>query len=368
MKLKRILIFIVLVSSQAMGQVSDGVLPLIPKPKTLQIKQGEFLLSDSTIIVGNNSFETNYLKTWIKAYYGFELAISNVANNAKSVIMLVQNNEIDSANPLNENYELSINPNNIIISAPSQGGIFYGIQTLLQLLPIKPSKPIALPCLYINDEPLYSWRGMHLDVCRHFFPKDYIKRYIDYLAMYKMNTFHWHLTEDQGWRIEIKKYPKLTSVGAWRSGSMVGHYSENTIDSLTYGGYYTQADIKEIVSYAQDRHITVVPEIEFPGHSLAALAAYPEYSCQGGPFEVAKTWGVFEDVYCPKEQTFVFLENILSEVMALFPSTYIHIGGDECPKTRWKNCKNCQALMLSQGLKDEHQLQSYFINILLTSL
>ena len=202
---------------------------------------------------------------------------------------------------------------------------------------------------------------MHLDCARHFFPKEFVKKYIDYLAMYKMNTFHWHLTDDQGWRIEIKKYPKLTEVGAWRNGSMIGHYSDQKFDDKRYGGFYTQDDIKEIVAYANQRHITIIPEIEMPGHAVAALAAYPEYSCTGGPFEVGKTWGVLDDVFCPKDETFTFLENILSEVIALFPSNYIHIGGDESPKVRWKVCPNCQKRIKDENLKDEHELQSYFI-------
>jgi hexosaminidase len=204
---------------------------------------------------------------------------------------------------------------------------------------------------------------MHLDVSRHFFPKEFIKRYIDFLALYKMNMFHWHLTDDQGWRIEIKKYPKLTEIGSWRNGTLIGHYSQfpHRYDSTRYGGYYTQDDIKEIVEYAEKRYITIVPEIEMPGHSLAALASYPEYSCTGGPFEVANEWGVFEDVYCPREETFKFLEDVLTEVMELFPGKYIHVGGDEVPKDSWKQCKDCQELMKKEGLKDENELESYFI-------
>jgi hexosaminidase len=256
---------------------------------------------------------------------------------------------------------LLVSKNEIIVSAFDPHGLFYGVQTLLQMIPFEKSKTFQIPCLSILDHPKFAWRGMHLDVGRHFFSVDFIKKYIDYIALYKMNTFHWHLTEDQGWRIEIKKYPKLTEIGAWRKGSMVGHYNDQKFDTLRYGGFYTQNEIKEVVAYAKERHITVVPEIEMPGHSLAALAAYPEFSCTGGPFEVANVWGVLEDVYCPKEETFAFLEDVLTEVMALFPSEYIHIGGDECPKIRWKNCAYCQNLMREKGLKDEHELQSYFI-------
>jgi hexosaminidase len=205
---------------------------------------------------------------------------------------------------------------------------------------------------------------MHLDVCRHFFPVEFVKKMIDMLAVYKMNTFHWHLTDDQGWRIEIKKYPKLTEIGAWRDETMVGHYTENDqkFDGTRYGGFYTQEQIKDVVAYAGKRFITVVPEIEMPGHAVAALSAYPEFSCNGGPFKVYTKWGVSDDVYCAgKEETFKFLEDILEEVVALFPGQYIHIGGDECPKTRWKVCPTCQKRMKDEGLKNELELQSYFV-------
>lgn len=258
-------------------------------------------------------------------------------------------------------YWLKSDKNGTTITATETSGIFYGIQSLLQLIH-KNGNKAELKATQINgDYPAFSYRGMHLDVCRHFFPVSFIKKYIDLLAMHKMNFFHWHLTEDQGWRIEIKKYPKLTEVGAWRNGSMVGHYRDQTYDSIRYGGFYTQEEIKEVVAYAKSRHVQVIPEIEMPGHALAALAAYPEFSCTGGPFEVAKGWGVFDDVYCPKEETFKFLEGVLDEVCKLFSGQYIHIGGDECPKTRWKTCANCQKRIKEQGLKDEHELQSYFI-------
>ena len=259
-----------------------------------------------------------------------------------------------------EGYLLRIWPDQVELIGADAAGIFHGVQTIIQLLQEDPKGRPALPCAVITDYPRFTWRGLHLDVSRHFFPVEFVKSYIDLLARYKMNSFHWHLTDDQGWRIEIKKYPKLTEVGAWRSGSEYGPYSDRTFDSTRYGGFYTQEQIREVVAYATARHVNVVPEIEMPGHALAALAAYPELSCTGGPFEVQKGWGVFDDVFCPKEETFTFLENVLSEVIALFPSEYIHIGGDECPKTRWKECANCQALMKKEGLKDEHELQSYF--------
>lgn len=257
-------------------------------------------------------------------------------------------------------YRLTITPKLILLQASGKAGAFYGLQTLLQLLHSGNGRYVQAG--EIEDQPRFSWRGMHLDVCRHFFTKNEVKRYLDYLALYKMNVFHWHLTEDQGWRFPMKQFPKLATVSAWRSGSMVGHYRDQRYDSIRYGGIYTTEDIQEVVRYAAVRHITIVPEIEMPGHALAALAAYPELSCTGGPFEVGKTWGVFDDVYCAgNDSVFRFLEQVLDEVVRLFPGKYIHIGGDECPKTRWKTCAKCQKRMKDEGLKDEHELQSYFI-------
>jgi hexosaminidase len=248
------------------------------------------------------------------------------------------------------------------LAGGSSAGVFYGIQTLKQTVPSDPAEAYVLPSLEIVDRPAFPYRGMHLDVSRHFFDVAFIKKHLDAMAQAKMNTFHWHLTDDQGWRIEIKHYPRLTDVGAWRSGSQQGPYSLQNFDTLRYGGFYTQDQIREVVAYAAERHITVVPEIEMPGHALAALAAYPQFSCNQKPLEVARGWGVFDDVFCAgNDETFVFLENVLREVFALFPSPYVHIGGDECPKTRWKSCARCQARMQAEGLKDEHELQSYFI-------
>jgi hexosaminidase len=254
---------------------------------------------------------------------------------------------------------LSIQANNV-------KGVFYGIQSLLQIFPqpgTEKEEKIILPAIYIEDKPRFVYRGMHLDVSRHFFPVSFVKQYIDLMAMYKFNTLHWHLTEDQGWRIEITKYPRLTEVGAWREKTIVGHQVDDNkvFDNERYGGFYTQDDIRDVVNYAASKQITIIPEIEMPGHSLAALAAYPEMGCTGGPYQVIGEWGVFEDVYCTKEQTFTFLEDILTEVISLFPGTYIHVGGDEVPKTRWKNCPSCQQRMKSEKLKTEEELQSYFI-------
>ncbi|NQW41255.1 MAG: family 20 glycosylhydrolase, partial [Cryomorphaceae bacterium] len=220
----------------------------------------------------------------------------------------------------------------------------------------------TLPAMTVRDQPAFAYRGMHLDVCRHFFDVDFVKRYLDLMAEHKMNRFHWHLTEDQGWRIEIKRYPRLTDVGAWRNASQVGPYGDQRFDSTRYGGFYTQDEVREIVAYAAARHITVIPEIELPGHARAALAAYPKLSCRGEELPVATGWGVFDDVFCAgNDSVFTFLEGVLDEVLALFPGEYIHIGGDECPKKRWHDCAKCQARLKAEGLADEHALQSYFI-------
>ncbi len=258
-----------------------------------------------------------------------------------------------------EGYRLESGPSRITIYAAKPAGAFYGIQSLRQLLPaaienpfFTPRRSWSVPGITIEDQPRFPWRGLLLDVSRHFRDKQFVKRQIDLLAYHKMNVFHWHLVDDQGWRIDIERYPKLTSVGAWR---MEG--------GKRYGGFYTQDDIREVVDYAAKRYVTVVPEIEMPGHCNAALAAYPEYSCTGGPFQVPSLWGVFADVYCAgKEATYTFNQNVLDEVLALFPSKFIHIGGDEVPKTRWKECPDCQKKIKDEGLKDEAELQSYFIH------
>ena len=279
------------------------------------------------------------------------------ANYKKSKIHLLLDKKA-----ANESYILNIDEHRILISGDEKG-ILYGLFTLIQLIHDEKNEGLSAPCVSIKDTPRFQWRGMHLDVSRHFFQKEFIKKYIDFLAFFKMNIFHWHLTDDQGWRIEIKKYPLLTKIGAFRNGTLIGHDTDfpRLYDTLNYGGFYTQEDIREIVSYADKRGVTIVPEIEMPGHAMAALAAYPELSCTGNSISVAKEWGVFEDVFCAKEETFIFLENVLSEVMDLFPGKYIHIGGDECPKTRWKECVNCQKIIKEDKLKDEHELQSHFI-------
>ena len=263
-----------------------------------------------------------------------------------------------------ESYSINVNTDQIRITYTSESSCFNALQSLFQLITMEDdSNRFKIPVSFVKDYPSFRWRGLHLDVSRHFFSVAEVKKYLDLMSMYKFNVFHWHLTDDQGWRIEIKRYPKLTSIGAWRDSTIENHYSTfpRTWNTTPYGGFYTQEQIKEVVAYAAARQITVVPEIEMPGHARAALAAYPEYSCNGNKQAVTGVWGVFDDVFCTKDSTILFLQNILDEVMELFPSPYIHVGGDEVPKTRWKQCPRCQATIKTLALADEHELQSYFI-------
>jgi hexosaminidase len=336
----------------------SGAFSVVPLPQKYVFGKQNISVRPPIIINVNHAdldFEAKYLADRIK---GKIAAHRNPLPGLTNVFLSI--GRIKSKHP--EAYEIRMKNNRIDVVANTKTGVFRAVNTLWQLVLLgRETEQQVIASVNIQDQPKFEWRGMHLDVCRHFFPVKFIKKYIDLLALYKMNVFHWHLTEDQAWRIEIKKYPKLTEIGAWRKGTMVGPYDEQKFDTIRYGGFYTQEQIKEIVQYAADRHITVVPEIEMPGHALAALAAHPEFSCTGGPFEVARGWGVFDDVFCAKDETFQFLEDVLSEVLELFPSTYIHIGGDECPKVRWKSCAKCQNTMKQNGLKDEHELQSYFV-------
>ncbi|MFY1045572.1 beta-N-acetylhexosaminidase [Chryseobacterium sp. GP-SGM7] len=344
-----LLVFSLLISGFFFSQTQPN---LIPYPQKVELQKGEFIIPESLNLANNlPKKETDFLKKRLN------LKFTNAQNQADN---LLYSKLIEKGNVNKDYYSIDISPKQILIKSYTDRGYFLAVQTLIQMF--ETHKNGKIPALKIEDEPKFAWRGMHLDVSRHFFTVEEVKQYIDYLAMYKLNTFHWHLTDDQGWRIEIKKYPKLTQIGSKRKESMIGAYVDNTFDGKPYGPYfYTQEQIKEVVNYATERHITVVPEIEMPGHALAALSAYPELACTKGPFEPATKWGVFDDVFCPKEETFTFLENVLEEVIQLFPSQYIHIGGDECPKTRWKECAHCQNLIKKNNLKDEHGLQSYFI-------
>ncbi|QEC54214.1 family 20 glycosylhydrolase [Anseongella ginsenosidimutans] len=358
----------------AAAQDNADRFPVIPRPMSLTAAEGEFTISPATLLIANREAgEAKELLDFIREFLSVPLggkAIRLKINEASgepeanTIQLLIDKN---SAIPA-EGYQLQIRPDHILLKASSPAGAFWGFQTLRQLMPPSAEnarvETLKVPCVTIEDAPRFSYRGLHLDVVRHMFPVEFIKKYIDLMSMYKLNRFHWHLTDDQGWRIEIKKYPKLQAISAFRKETLIGHYSDQPqkFDGDRYGGYYTQKEVKEIVEYARLHHVTVIPEIEMPGHSLAALSAYPELGCTGGPYETETTWGVFEDIFCAgNEETFHFLENVLTEVMELFPGKYLHIGGDEAPKTQWEKCPRCQARIQAEGLKDEHELQSYFI-------
>lgn len=373
MKMKNIL-FAILVFFTATVFAQQKEVFIVPQPVSMTVNEGTFILTDKTILVADKSakHEADMLNFYLKKLYGFTLPVKATAGKENAIILNV------SGKDRKDGYDLQSTEKQITITGGGNEGLFYGTQTLLQLLPAeKISSSYPVQAVTIKDYPRFNYRGMHLDVARHFFDVDFIKKYIDYLAFHKFNNFHWHLTEDQGWRIEIKKYPKLTSVGAYRNGTIIGGYPGTGNTNERYGGFYTQEQVKEIVKYAMDRHINVIPEIEMPGHASAAIAAYPQLSCfpdedteipaktvwagsKKGK-QVQQTFGVFDDIFAPTEYTFNFLENVLDEVMALFPSKYIHIGGDEAPKANWKRSEYAQKLIKEKGLKDEHGLQSYFI-------
>lgn len=333
---------------------------IVPRPVSLSLGDDLLTLKDNVDIVARTAEEKNIGKFLIAFFTTRNIpsSVFDESDSEKKIILTT----VDSL--AEESYSLEVTDDGVVITGGSDSGLFYGVQTLMQLFAPDPASGNSLPFVSITDSPRFPYRGLHLDVGRHMFPLAFIKKYIDLLAYHKFNFFHWHLTEDQGWRIEIKKYPRLQEVAAYRRETVVGRHdaSSKEYDGKRYGGYYTQEEIKDIVNYAADRYVTIIPEIEMPGHSIAALAAYPELGCTGGPYEVHTTWGVVDDVYCAgKEETFTFLENVLDEVITLFPSKYVHIGGDECPKTRWKVCPNCQKRIKKEKLKDEHALQSYFI-------
>ncbi len=364
MQIKKVLalfLFVQLLFTCQENKIQKVEVQIIPMPSSQIINEGHFVLSRTTGIDYPEALKVSagFLKSYVEQSEAIRLG---KGNDIKFIIDATIEND--------EGYSLEILPDKIEIKAKTDHGAFYAVQTLRQLLPPEfengrfKAERIAISCALIRDMPRFKYRGMHLDVGRHMFSVDFIKKYIEAIAMLKMNTFHWHLTEDQGWRIEIKKYPKLQDIAAYRDETLIGHFSNqpHQFDGKKYGGYYTQDQIKDIVAYAEARFVTVIPEIELPGHSQAAISAYPELGCSGEQVEVAKKWGVFENIYCTKDETFDFLEDVLDEVLELFPSEYIHIGGDEAPKTHWKNCKSCQQRIKDEGLKDEHELQSYFIS------
>ena len=348
---------------------------IIPKPQRLELSSGAFTLTPASRVYANvgSRATAKVLAGRLRPATGWAFKISTKFFDRPAIhggILLTTKNADTNLGP--EGYELTVTPDSVVVRAPAQAGLFYGVQTLLQLLPpavfssnVVTKADWQIPCVHIQDWPRFPWRGFMLDVSRHFFDKAKVETFLDAMALHKLNTFHWHLTDDHGWRIEIKKYPKLTSVGAWRAGVGFDFDPKDTTaygPDGRYGGFYTQDDIRAVVKYAAARHITIVPEIEMPGHSQAALTAYPEYSCTGGPFTPALTAGVFYGIYDPaKEETYQFLGDILTEVSQLFPGPFIHVGGDEVPKDTWKHSADCQSLMKREGLKNEDELQSWFV-------
>jgi hexosaminidase len=381
-------IFLLVLIFSCVKSIAQNDISITPAPVTIKYnsEQQKFILSKKTkIVLGHNAIACSsyakFLNDYLKKELGYTLPVTNNFKDVNKNYIEISFTQI-APKPENAHF-ISVDEKRISLVSYQGEGLFNSIQTLAQIITQTPKKKagnnyeLSIPQLSITDYPRFAYRGMHLDVSRHFFSVAFIKKYIDYLAAYKFNTFHWHLTDDQGWRIEIKKYPNLTATGAYRNGTIKGRYPGTGNDSLHYGGFYTQTQIKEIVRYATERHITVIPEIEMPGHASAAIAAYPQLSCfpdeatqvpTGSAWngstkgkQVQQTWGVFEDVFAPTEYTFNFLQNVLDEVIQLFPGKYIHIGGDECPKESWKRSDFCQQLIKEKDLKDEHGLQSYFI-------
>lgn len=364
---KTFTVLLVALASQCFAQ-ADANLGIIPAPSSISAAKGTFTLNSETSILVDAPdhkavrFLADYLK---KNGYSNNVVNINTMDKKpaaiKNAIMLLTT---VPANMPADGYELKVSETQVMLYGKN-AGLFYGLQTLMQMLAPQKRGTATIACATIKDAPRFAYRGMHLDVCRHFYSVDFIKKYLDVMAMYKLNNFHWHLTDDQGWRIEIKKYPKLTQVGSNRAQTKVGGFSGNNTDlydNTPYGGFYTQEQVREIVAYAADRFINVIPEIEMPGHSLAALAAYPILSCDPSKtYKVCETWGVFTDVFCPTDTTFHILNNMLDEVMDMFPGKYIHIGGDECPKDAWKKSGFCQQLIRDSALNNEAGLQSYFI-------
>jgi len=347
--------------------VPRPVVRIIPLPAGVTDKEGVFLMNPLTRI--EISYESEqmrriaaFLTNHTEKYFGFRnIIVASKAGDKGTLFLKLDDNLLLGK----EDYHLSVKPGGISIEASAPNGLFYGIQTLIQLMPPTPkqSDEIIVPAVDIKDNPRFAWRGLQLDVSRHFIPKEYIIKYIDYMSMHKFNIFLWHLTDDQGWRIEIKKYPRLTEVGSVRKKTVIGHINNPVgTDTIPYGGYYTQDDVREIVSYAAEHFITVVPAIEMPGHALAALASYPELGCTGVPYDVGTRWGVFSDVYCPgKEETYKFLKDVLIEMNDVFPGMYVHIGGAECPEIRWGECPDCLLRMKNDSLDSTHDLYNYFV-------
>ena len=348
-------------ASAAKAQVME--VRIVPEPSLVRYDRGSFIFKESTVINisdENLSLSVGIFASQVEAILGFSPVIDRGKTTKNSLALSV--NEAYAM----EAYTLDIMSHGISVVGGSPQGVFHGLQSLRQILiSCRGAKSTRLPALHIEDKPFFGYRGMMLDVCRHFRTVDDVKVFLDILSMHKINVFHWHLTDDQGWRIAIDKYPRLSKIGSERAETVIGHAARSKeYDGVPYGKgmYYTKEQVREVIRYAADRHIEVIPEIEMPGHALAALAAYPELGCRGMGYKVSPTWGIFDDVYCAgKDGTFDLLEDVLAEVIELFPSQYIHIGGDECPKARWKECPLCQKRIAENGLADEDELQSYFM-------
>lgn len=351
--MKKSLCLIVVVLCFCINVSADSI-SLVPKPAKMEVKSGRFIFDHSIRIkaLGKEAIKgRNLLLSFVKE--NFDMTLNQGGKNS---ISLIEDHSMPS-----EAYKLTIDADKAVLRGNS-AGLFYGVQTLQQLFYAEGGR-LALPVLEIEDNPRFEYRGVMLDVARYFYSIDYLKEFIDLMAHYKLNVFHWHLTEDGGWRIEIKKYPQLTRRGAWRNSTQYGPDGTIHQDRLPHGGFYTQEQIKYLVGYAAERHVTIIPEIEMPGHCMAALSVFPELSCKGEPLAIPVAWGIQEDVFCAgNDAVFDFLEDVLSEIISLFPSKYIHIGGDEAPKKRWKECPKCQKRIKDEGLKDECALQSYFIH------
>ena len=374
--MKRIIsFFCVMIVSMCVSSVyadnAEADYHVVPLPESIKISGGKpFILNASSDIVyahGDSLLKRNaiFLAEYVKKSVGLSLVVQSHSLKSDGNIFLRIDKKING----DEAYKIEIDKHNIIVSGKTANGVFYGIQTLRKSLPIiQHAENVVMPAAMISDTPRFAYRGMMLDVARHFFPVDFVKEYIDLLALHNMNTFHWHLTDDQGWRIEIKKYPLLTKIGSIRKHTTLGRNS-SLDDNTPYGGFYTQQQARDIVEYAKERYITVIPEIDMPGHMLGVLAAYPELGCTGGPYEVSGNWGVFDDILCAgNEKTYQFIQDVMDELMDIFPSKYIHLGGDEAPKTRWTTCEKCQGLIKSLGIKGdkectaENRLQGYLVS------
>ena len=352
----------------ARGAEKADYAQVIPQPRSVNMQKGApFLLQSSTVITytAGNDMQRNatFLSQWINELTGVKLGVQATKGKAKSVISLVIDAKAKDINNT-EGYAINITNKGIVVRGKTAAGVFYGCQTLRKTMPALKNADgtavIEMPAVAITDEPRFGYRGMHLDCSRHFYKASFVKQYIDMIALHNMNRFHWHLTDDQGWRFAVDKYPKLATIASQRNGTMLGH-CPNVIDHTPYGGYYTDEEIKDIIKYAADRYITIIPEVDMPGHMMAVLAAYPELGCTGGPYETAMRWGIFEDILCAgNPKSYEFLEAVLDKVCDLFPSRYIHIGGDEAPRTRWEKCPKCQAIIAKEGIvaKDGHSKEA----------